>query len=73
LYSYVYTAHILEGRTGIALHELLAPPEPGGTTMAYIDTIIDTRPVYFTLWVPELEEYYRIEPIDDELWRIRRK
>ncbi len=31
LYSYVYTAHILEGRTGIALHEVLEPPRPGTT------------------------------------------
>jgi hypothetical protein len=73
LYSYVYTAHILEGRTGIALHELLTAPQPGMTTMAYIDANIDTRPIYFTVWVPELEEYYQVEQIDEELWRITRK
>jgi hypothetical protein len=73
LYSYVYTAHILEGRTGIALHEVLTPPRPGTTTMAYIDANLDTRPVYFTVWLPELEEYYRVEQIGDVLWRIRRK
>jgi hypothetical protein len=73
LYSYVYTAHILEGRTGIALHELLQPPSPGTTTMAHIDANIDARPIYFTIWVPELEEYYQVEQLDEELWRIRRK
>ncbi len=73
LYSYVYTAHILEGRTGIALHEVLTPPRPGTTTMAYIDANLDTRPVYFTVWLPELEEYYRVEQTSDLLWRIRRK
>lgn len=73
LYSYVYTAHILEGRTGIALHELLSPLHPGTTTMAYIEANIDTRPVYFTIWVPELEEYYRVEQIGEGLWRIRQK
>jgi hypothetical protein len=73
LYSYVYTAHILEGRTGIALHEVLTPPRPGTTTMAYIDANLDTRPVYFTVLVPELEEYYRVEKIGEQLWRIRRK
>lgn len=73
LYSYVYTAHILEGRTGIALHEVLTPPRPGTTTMAYIDAHLDTRPVYFTTWLPELEEYYRVEQIEAMLWRVRRK
>jgi len=73
LYSYVYTAHILEGRTGIALHELLTVPQPGTTTMAYIDANIATRPIYFTVWVPELEKYYQVEQIDEELWRLRRK
>jgi hypothetical protein len=73
LYSYVYTAHILEGRTGIALHEVLTTPRPGTTTMAYIDANLDTRPVYFTVLVPELEDYYRVEKIGEQLWRIRRK
>ena len=73
LYSYVYTAHILEERTGIALHEVLAPPEPGSTMKAYIDANIEKRPVYFTIWLPELERYYQLEQISDELWRIRSK
>ena len=73
LYSYVYTAHILDGRTGIALHEVLTPPHPGTTMMAYINANLDSRPIYFTVWQPELEEYYRVEQIGEELWRITRK
>jgi hypothetical protein len=73
LYSYVYTAHILEGRTGIALHEVLTPPQPGTTTMAYIDANIETRPIYFTLEVPGLETYYNIEQIEPQLYRITKK
>lgn len=70
LYSYVYTAHILEGRTGISLHELLTPPQPGTTTMDYIDANIESRPIYFTLDVPELESYYNVEQIERQLYRI---
>jgi 4-amino-4-deoxy-L-arabinose transferase-like glycosyltransferase len=73
LYSYVYTAHILEGRSGIALHEVLVPPRPGTTMTGYIDENIDRRPVYFTLWFPELEDQYQVEQVDEQLWRIRRK
>ena len=73
LYSYVYTAHILEGRTGIALHELLAPPQPGSTTKAYIDANIEVRPIYFTLVVPELETYYNVRQIEPQLFRITPK
>ncbi len=73
LYSYVYTAHILEKRTEIALHELLAAPQPGSTTMTYIDANIDTRPIYFTLEVPGLDTYYNIEQIEAQLYRITTK
>ena len=73
LYSYVYTAHILEGRTGIALHQVLAPPSPGSTMKAYIDANIETRPIYFTLEMPELENYYNIEQIEAQLFRITPK
>jgi len=73
LYSYVYTAHILEGRTGIALHQVLSPPEPGSTIKAYIDANIDTHPIYFTLDIPELQTYYNVEQIEPQLFRITRK
>lgn len=70
LYSYVYTAHIVEGRTGIALHELLSPPQPGSTTMEYILANLDSRPIYFTLEVPELETYFRVTRVAPQLYRI---
>ena len=73
LYSYVYTAHILEGRTGIALHEVLAPPQPGSTMKAYIDANIDTHPIYFTVEVPGLETYYNIRQIEPQLFHITSK
>lgn len=73
LYSYVYTAHILEGRTGIALHEVLEPPAPGSTMKAYIDANIEARPIYFTLEVPGLDSYYNIEQIEAQLFRITKK
>ena len=73
LYSYVYTAHILEGRTGIALHEVLVPPRPGTTTMEYINANIGMRPIYFTLEVPGLETYYNVEQIEPQLFRITKK
>jgi hypothetical protein len=73
LYSYVYTAHILEGRTGIALHEMLVPPQPGSTMKTYIDDNIENRPIYFTLEVPELERYYNVQQIEARLYRITKK
>lgn len=73
LYSYVYTAHILERRTGIALHQALALPIPGSTMKAYIDANIESRPIYFTLEMPGLEQYYTIEQIEPQLFRITKK
>lgn len=73
LYSYVYTAHILEGRTEIALHQVLTPPQPGTTTKAYIDANIETRPIYFTLEVAGLDAYYNIEQIEPQLFLITKK
>ncbi len=73
LYSYVYTAHILEGRTGISLHEILSPPLPGSTTKAYIDANLGKRPIYFTQEVPELKRYYQIEQVEPQLFRLSPK
>lgn len=73
LYSYVYTAHILQGRTGIALHQALVAPAPGSTVKAYIDANIESRPVYFTLEMPGLETYYTVEQIEPLLFRITPK
>ncbi|MFZ5909619.1 MAG: protein O-mannosyl-transferase family [Chloroflexota bacterium] len=73
LYSYVYTAHVLEGRTGIALHQALGSPTPGTTMKAYIDANIETRPIYFTLDMPGLEMYYHVEQVEPQLFRITPK
>lgn len=75
LYSYIYTAHIEEGRTGIAFHEAWITDNPSlaQTTLAYIDANIDIRPIYFTVFMPELTELYQVQQINTTLYRIRRK
>src|SRR5574341_201212 len=75
LYSYIYTAHIEEGKTGIAFHEATITDDPSlaQTTLAYIEDNIDVRPMYFTVLLPELTERYQVEQINDTLYRIRRK
>jgi len=71
LYTHVYTAHILEGRTGIAFHEVF--PTLGQSTLEYIDTNIDERPIYFATLHPEISTYYDLEQVGDQLYRLRRK
>ena len=75
LYSYIYTAHIEEGRTGIAFHEATITDNPSlaQTTLAYIDANIDVRPIYFTVFMPELTERYQVQQINNTLYRIHRK
>jgi hypothetical protein len=71
IYTHIYTAHILEGRTGIVFHEVF--PNLGETALAYIDENIDKRPIYFATFYPEIENYYDLEQIDDGLYRLKRK
>lgn len=75
LYSYIYTAHIEEGRTGIAFHEATITDNASlaQTTLAYIDANIDVRPIYFTVFMPELTELYQVQQINNTLYRIHRK
>ncbi|MGZ9163707.1 MAG: glycosyltransferase family 117 protein [Anaerolineales bacterium] len=75
LYSYIYTAHIEEGRTGIAFHEATITDDPAlaQTTLAYIDANIDVRPIYFTVFMPELTDRYQVQQINNTLYRIHRK
>jgi hypothetical protein len=75
LYSYIYTAHIEERRTGIAFHEAWITDNPSlaQTTLTYIDANIDVRPIYFTVFMPELTELYQVQQINATLYRIRRK
>ncbi len=75
LYSYIYTAHIEEGRTSIAFHEATITDDPAlaQTTLAYIDANIDVRPIYFTVFMPELTELYHVQQINTTLYRIHRK
>ena len=75
LYSYVYTAHIQDGKTGISFHEAWSTEEEklAESTIAYIEQNLDRRPIYFTINMSELIDLYQVEKIDDTLYRIDRK
>lgn len=75
LYSYIYTAHIEDGKTSLTFHEVWSTEEErlADSAIAYIDQNLDTRPIYFTIHVPELSERYRVEKINDTLYQIYRK
>ena len=75
LYSYIYTAHIEDGKTNIAFHESWSTEEErlADSAIVYIDQNLDIRPVYFTIYMPELMDHYRVEKIDDTLYRVYRK
>lgn len=68
LYADIFAAHVLEGRSGIAFHETL--PQDGLTgladsTLAYIETVWQARPVYFTERPgPDILLRYRLEQVD---------
>jgi hypothetical protein len=75
LYSYIYTAHIEEGRTGISFHEAWIGDDQvlSDTVIEYIDANIDTRPIYFAIDMPGLADRYQVTPVNDSLYRIQRK
>jgi hypothetical protein len=75
LYSYIYTAHIEEGRTGISFHEAWIGDEQilSATVIDYIDANIDERPIYFTIDMPGLADRYQVTFINETLYRINRK
>jgi hypothetical protein len=73
LYSYVYTAHIENGRTEISFHEWLTDdPVLSRSAVDYMDAVIDERPIYFAIDRPQLPESFRIEKINESLYRIHR-
>jgi hypothetical protein len=75
LYSYVYTAHIEDGRSGISFHEAWSTEEEklADSAVLYIEQNLDARPIYFTINMDGLTDYYQVEKIDDTLYRIYRK
>jgi hypothetical protein len=75
LYSYVYTAHIEEGKTGITFHEATISDDPSlaQSAVEYINANIDERPIYFTVFMPELSKSYQVEQINETLYRIHKK
>ena len=75
LYSYVYTAYVEDGMTGISFHEAWSTEEEklADSAIAYIEKNLDTRPIYFTINMQGLSDRYQVEKIDDTLYRIYRK
>jgi len=75
LYSYIYTAHIEDEKTGISFHEAWIGDEQklSDTTIAYIEANIDTRPIYFAIDMPRLTDLYQVTKINNTLYRINRK
>ena len=73
LYSYVYTAQIVLGRTDITLHEYLFMPDGNlpQTTLDYIAANINSRPIYFTIEIEELNELYSVIRVDEALFLIQ--
>ena len=59
----------------MAFHEAWITDNPAlaQTTLAYIAANIDVRPIYFTVFMPELTELYQVQKINATLYRIRRK
>jgi hypothetical protein len=75
LYSFVYTAHIVEGRYDVNFHEADLQDDMliAVSCIEYIDENIDTRPIYFTNPLEQVYDLYRVEQIDEALYRIYRK
>jgi hypothetical protein len=75
LYSYIYTAQIEDRKMHISFHEAWSTEEEklAESAIVYIDQNLEQRPIYFTVNMPELTQYYRVEKIDDTLYKIYRK
>lgn len=75
LYSFVYTAQFEADRADITFHEAFVNDEQivAESAITYIDAMIDRRPIYFTVFLPQLGEHFQVEQIGDALYRLRRK
>jgi hypothetical protein len=75
-YNFYYVAHVLQGRTQMDFHETY--PQEGVTqlaesTLAYIESHIDSYPIYFSERPAELADTYQITRTGSGLFRIERK
>jgi len=75
LYSYIYTAQIVNHSTEISFHEAWSGDEMelSESARAYIEKNIDNRPIYFAVDMPGLEQNYHVVKINDVLQQIYRK
>ncbi len=76
LYADIFVAHVLEGRSGIAFHETLPQDGMSGladSTLAYIETVWSSRPVYFTERPgQDIQRRYQLDSVDG-LYKITAK
>ena len=75
-YSFYYVAHVLQRRTGMSFHETF--PQEGITRFAdsaieYIDSNIDSRPIYFSERPSQLGDRYKITRAGSGLFQIEKK
>ncbi|MEW5871507.1 MAG: DUF2723 domain-containing protein [Chloroflexota bacterium] len=75
-YNFYYVAHVLQGRVGMDFHETY--PQEGASqladsTLAYIESNLDTRPIYFTERPLGLTRLYKIQRTGSGLYRLERK
>ena len=75
LYSLIYTALFDADRPDITFVEALTGDDLllSETALSFIDANIDSRPIYFTIELPQLQERYRVEPMGGALFRVFRK
>jgi hypothetical protein len=75
-YDFYYVARVLQGRTEMDFHETF--PQEGvfqfaDSAIEYIESNIDTRPIYFTERPSQLSSRYQITSAGSSLFRIERK
>jgi len=75
LYSLVYTAQFEAHRADVTFHEAFTNEEQivAESAITYIEAMIDQRPIYFTVFLPQLGEHFQVEQIGDALYRLRKK
>ncbi len=76
LYNFYYAAYIMQKRTGMDFHETYPQDDVSRlseSTLAYIESNIDARPVYFSERPSELASRYAIQQAGSGLFRIEKK
>lgn len=75
-YGFYYAAQVLQGRTGVSVHEAYPQDgvtQPADSTIAYIEANADSHPIYFSERPSQLARLYKITRAGSGLFRIERK